>query len=185
VKAEAAGPGKGARDPASPAGGFDEALRRAADRSAAASGGAARRRAPASGLEPGTPPSSGAAPVDSGAAPRPARGADEAAPAASPSPAAAAAAVVSLALAAYRAGERSRVEIAVGAGLTYSVAVGNRGVELEARAARGLEGAARADLHAAGEWLRRGGVRVARAVVLRERPDGTAPRALTPPRRRR
>jgi hypothetical protein len=77
------------------------------------------------------------------------------------------------------------VEIGVASGLAYSVALGERGVELEARAAWGLEGAARADLHAAGDWLRRRGVRVSRAVVLRQRPDAITRRALTPPRGRR
>jgi len=61
--------------------------------------------------------------------------------------------------------DRLQVEIAVGEELRFGLALGPGGVEIQARASPALERAARADLHAVADRLRRRGIAVARAAL--------------------
>jgi adenosylcobinamide amidohydrolase len=72
-----------------------------------------------------------------------------------------------------RRGQRAQVEIAAGAGLRYALGMEAGGVEIRARASPELERAARADLCAVANELRRRGVRLARAEVRLAPPGGS------------
>jgi hypothetical protein len=168
VRAEATPARPPAASARAPAGGFDEALRRALAREAR------ERKAREGEARPGTVSTPGSLAPGSAAAPgppgEPVRSGKELGSPTSETPAIASSAIASAARAGevaalIRAGGRAQLEIAAGEDLRYRLCTANGGVEIRALAGPGLERVARADLHAVADALRRRGVRLHRAEV--------------------